>query len=85
MTLTPRTESSAGAPDVAPADERPLIAGVDVLDLEVAGGVVDERLPRAERRVIALVAGCRRGAGWTLSMTQSGAMMSSSNLMEADE
>src|SRR5262245_3519248 len=51
----------AGAPDVAPADERPLVAGVDVLDLEVAGGVVDERLPRAERRVIALVAGAVGG------------------------
>jgi len=48
---------------------------VDVLDLEVAGGVVDERLPRAERSVIALVAGAV-GAGWTLSMTQSGAIMS---------
>src|SRR5262245_4074049 len=47
----------AGAPDVPSADERPLVAGVDVLDLEVAGGVVDERLPRAERRVIALIAG----------------------------
>jgi hypothetical protein len=51
----------AGAPDVAPADERPLVAAVDVLDLEVAGGVVDESLPRAERRVVALVAGARRG------------------------
>jgi len=34
---------------------------VDVLDLEVAGGVVDERLPRAERRVVALVAGAVGG------------------------
>ncbi len=48
---------------------------VNVLDLEVAGGVVDERLPRAERSVIALVAGAV-GAGWTLSMTRSGAMTS---------
>src|SRR3990170_4127159 len=51
----------AGTPYVAPADERPLLAGVDVLDLEVAGGVVDERLPRAERSVIALVAGAVGG------------------------
>src|SRR5262245_53446135 len=47
----------ARAPDVPPADERPLVAGVDVLDLEAAGGVVDGRLPRAARRVIALIAG----------------------------
>src|SRR5262245_9589986 len=47
----------AGTPDVAPADERPLVAGMDVLDLEVAGRVGDEGLPRAERRVIAFVAG----------------------------
>src|SRR6185312_15345973 len=51
----------AGTPYVAPADERPLVACVDVLDLEVAGGVVDERLPRAERSVIALVAGAVGG------------------------
>src|SRR5689334_11284071 len=51
----------AGTPYVAPADERPLVASVDVLDLEVAGGVVDERLPRAERSVIALVAGAVGG------------------------
>jgi hypothetical protein len=49
---------------------------VDVLDLEVAGGVVDERLPRAERSVIALVERVPSGAGWTLSITQSGAIMS---------
>src|SRR5688500_15538519 len=35
----------ARTPYVAPADECPLVAGVDVLDLEVTGGVVDERLP----------------------------------------
>src|SRR5512132_4599289 len=51
----------AGTPYVAPTDERPLVACVDVLDLEVAGGVVDERLPRAERSVIALVAGAVGG------------------------
>src|SRR4030095_16562702 len=38
-----------GAPDVAPADERPLAAGVDVLDLEVAGGVLCEGLSRGAR------------------------------------
>src|SRR5512132_3400253 len=52
----------AGTPYVAPTDERPLVAGVGVLDLEVAGGVVDERLPRAARSVIALVAGA--AGGW---------------------
>src|ERR1700759_5273622 len=51
----------AGTPYVAPADERPLVACADVLDLEVAGGVVDKRLPRAERCVIALVAGAVGG------------------------
>ena len=61
MTLTPRTESSGPGPRRPPADQRPLVAGVDVLDLEVAGGVLDEPLPRAELRVIALVAGAVGG------------------------
>jgi hypothetical protein len=68
--------AGAGAPEVAPADERPLVAGVGVLDLEVAGGVADERLPRAARRVIAPWR-VPPGAGWMLSMAQPGAMMSS--------
>jgi hypothetical protein len=52
---------------------------VDVLDLEVAGGVVDERLPRAELRVIALVAGAV--GGWLDALHDAvGAMMSSSRV-----
>jgi hypothetical protein len=52
---------------------------VEVLDLEVAGGVVDERLPGAERRVIALLAGAVGGRLDALHDAV-GAMMTSSTV-----